>query len=595
MRYRRWYVVALLAMAGVISAEELHVGDFGAVGDGVHDDGPALRAVFAAASKTGTPCTISFEGTKTYYIAPHDEANGRLLLREASNVTVQGHGAMLIVHPPNRALGVYRSRNVRLRDLRIDYRPVPYVQGTITNIDNESGLLEFEPHPRYLPPVEGDESLYKDGRNEDSITFNHETNKFYHAHCRVREVKALGNGRFRVSYRGHRFTEARLGDYFAMKNRWGPRTGLRNADARDLSRKNEYVTTADASISIVHSNNVVLDNIHSYASPGMTVNTRGCHDLVIRGLQIRRCNGRLVAGCSDGIHIKCNKSPPVIQDCHIEATMDDSIHIKISGDWITEVASPRRVRIRHMDIAWDNTNLGPGKRVMAYDHDRNRELATATIIEYEPIDHRHGWVTLDRDIPELSVNDSFYLEAEGEAIIERCQFGTQLQRAVLTHQPTVIRDCTIEDNGQGIVVGFGGAIEGPPSQRLRVERCRFTRLKRRAIYVQCPSKDYDQKGDPQFICTESVFRLPEGSPAFHVINSQGVALRNNRYYYAEHKPSLDEYLIFDNSPLREDHGNVFVESGVYPPVSLFDGCRSAILFRHSRGWESHIRSTPPAK
>ena len=43
--------------------------------------------------------------------------------------------------------------------------------------------------------------------------------------------------------------------------------------------------------------------------------------------------------------------------------MDDAIHFKICGDWITEVAYPRRVKIRHRDIAWDHTNLGQGKGV----------------------------------------------------------------------------------------------------------------------------------------------------------------------------------------------------------------------------------------
>ena len=69
------------------------------------------------------------------------------MLYEAAHVTVDGRDAMLVVHPPNRALVVYRSRDVLLRDLRIDYRPVPYVQGTITKIDNERSTLEFEPHP----------------------------------------------------------------------------------------------------------------------------------------------------------------------------------------------------------------------------------------------------------------------------------------------------------------------------------------------------------------------------------------------------------------------------------------------------------------
>lgn len=558
MMSRWWYpAVVMMLMSSGLSAMDLYVKDFGAVGDGVHDDGPALRKVFAAASEATGLSTIVFEAKKNYYIAPYDEANGRLMLREAANVTIDGHDAMLLVNPPNRALGIYRSNDITVRNLQIDYRPLPFVQGTIKKIDNDQSCLEFEPHPGYSNPVVGDSTLYKDGRNEDSVTFNHENRKFYHAHSRVSGIAPLDNGCFRVSYRGHRFTEARVGDFFAMKNRWNSGAGLINSDAKDPARKGEFISTGDPSISVIHSDRVLLENIRSYAAPGMTLNTRGCGDLVVRGLTIQRRDDRLVAGCSDGIHMKCNESQPVIEDCYIEATMDDAIHIKTSGDWITQVESPRRVKIRHMDIAWDNTNLGEGKRVMVYDHDSKRELAVAVIVQCQPTDYRSGWVTLDRDVPEMAVDDSLYLEARGEAVINRCRFGTQLQRAILTHQPTLIRECSIEDNGQGVVVGFDG-IEGPPSQRLRVEKCTFSRLSVRAIYIQCPSKQYDQKGDPQFICTGSVFSLPQGVPALQVINSMGVSLKDNRYIYSGDKPSLEQYIILINSPLRDCDNNVFV-------------------------------------
>ena len=548
---------AALFVCTLTDAAELRVVDFGAVGDGVTDDGPALRNVFAVASRADGPVTVVFERGKSYCIRPFAEFNGRLLLRDAARVTIEGQDAILLVHTPNRALGIYRSRDIVVRNLHIDYRPIPYVQGTITRIDNDRSTLEFEPHDGYEPPVEGDETLYRDGRNEDSVSFNAKTRKFYHGHVRISGVEAIGEGQYRVAYRGHRFTEAQVGDFFAMKHRWGQRGVFRNTEPGDTARKNELISTGDPSIAVVHSDRVLLESIRSLSAPGMTLNARGCSDLVVRGLRIERKGDRLVAGCSDGIHLKCNESPPMIEDCSIEGTMDDAIHIKISGDWITEVASPRRVKIRHMDIAWDGTNLAAGKRVMVYDHDRKRELATAEIVVYEPIDYRTGWVTLDQDVPEMSTGDSFYLEAEGEAVIRRCRFGTQLQRAILTHQPTLIQNCHIRDNGQGIVVSFVD-IEGPPSQRIRVEDCSFVNLKYRAVSIVCPSKDYDQKGDPQFLCSGSTFDLLPGAAAFRVVNSKGISLTGNRYLYRHEKPAMEKYLILENSPLREASGNRYV-------------------------------------
>ena len=560
--------MAVRLSAGVVTARDIQVREHGAIGDGVHDDGPALRAVFAAASQAREPTTIHFEAGKTYLLASPAEGHGRLFLREASRVTVDGHGATLLVRPPNRALGLYRSQDIVVRHLTVDYSPLPYIQGTITRIANTEAWLEFRPHPGFGVPVEGDSSLYVDGRNEDCVTFNQETRQFYHAHSRLSGVTAIGDGSFRVTYRAKRFTAARVGDFFAMKHRWGERVAWRLEATDDPARRNESISEPDPSLSIVHSDRVRIENVRSLAAPGMTLNARGCRELVIDGLSIERVGDRLVAGNSDGIHVKGTESPPVIRNCRIEGTMDDSIHVKISGDRVREVASPRRVRIQHMDIAHDNTNLSTGRRVLVYNHERKRQLGLLRVAQYEPIDARSGWVTLETDVAGIEKGDSLYLMSEGEAVIEDCTFNTQLQRAILTHQPTLIRRCEINDNGQGIVVGFGD-IEGPPTQQIRVEDCTFRNLSVRALTIACPSRDYDQGGDPQFIATGNHFLLPTGVPALQVRNSQGVALIENVYHHFGPAPRPAEYVNLINSPLREDRGNRFVPapegSGIGPP------------------------------
>jgi hypothetical protein len=55
----------LLTTLAVLPAADarltLRVAAFGAVGDGVHDDGPALAAAFEAAKADGSPSTVVFE------------------------------------------------------------------------------------------------------------------------------------------------------------------------------------------------------------------------------------------------------------------------------------------------------------------------------------------------------------------------------------------------------------------------------------------------------------------------------------------------------------------------------------------------------
>lgn len=323
------------------------------------------------------------------------------------------------------------------------------------------------------------------------------------------------------------------------------------------SEMGEHYVSNYANIQINHSDYVTIEKIISYASPKMTVNARSSSDLVIRELMIKRRPGRVLASCSDGIHLKGNERQPLIENSYIEGTLDDGIHIKMSGDIVQEVASSQKVRISHMDTR-DNTNLGIGKTVMVFDAEENKQLAMAVIADFEHINHRQGWVTFDKDVEGIKVGTRLYLQAENEAIIQNCVFGTQLQRAILTHQPTTIRNCIIMDTGKGIHQALAtGGIEGPPSQRIILDNVVFENLSNVAIEVYCPSKDYNQLGTPQLIVKNCLFNLPDGVPALKIENSNGVRMEGNKFGYKNRKPKVKNYFQLTNAEMTEFLDNIF--------------------------------------
>ena len=61
----------------------LNVEDFGAVGDGITDDGPALRKLFEHASALGSPATIMFRKDASYYLGKEEHAIGSMFLNRA--------------------------------------------------------------------------------------------------------------------------------------------------------------------------------------------------------------------------------------------------------------------------------------------------------------------------------------------------------------------------------------------------------------------------------------------------------------------------------------------------------------------------------
>ncbi len=553
----------------------LKVENFGVVGDGKTDDGPALRELFLKASAIRQPAKIVFREGATYYLGKvTDHAIGSLFLDRADNLIVEGNNALLLVDPNRRPFEIYRSKNIILRNFQIDYSPLPYTQGRITKIDNSNGYLEFQVDEGYPLPYVRDDSYYVDGRVSDCVTLNGENLKFYQGHSRISGVKDLGNNTYAVTYRMHRQDKARVGDYFVMKV-WPPSMeGVYNSSLKP-SEKGEHYVTNYANIQVNHCDNILIESIVSYAAAKMTLNARSTSDLVIRRLVITRRPGRALAGCSDGIHLKGNEHQPLIEYCYIEGTLDDAIHIKISGDRIEEVESPRKFRITHMDTR-DNTNLGIGKKVMVFDPEEKKQLAMAVITDFEHIDHREGWVTLNKGINGIKTGDRIYLQAENEAIIQNCQFGTQLQRAILTHQPTTVRNCAIIDNGKGLDQGlFSGGIEGPPSQRVIFDNVTFVNLSYVGLDVNCSSKDYNQLGTPQLIIKNCLFNLPDDIPALRIQNSNGVSMVGNKFAYKGKIPKEKDLFELSNTNFIQFKDSEF-QKGWYNWDSDNDGLADAL-------------------
>jgi len=553
----------------------LNVEKFGVVGDGKTDDGPALRKLFEKASALRRPAKIVFQKEATYYLGKEENHPvGTMFLERANDLIVEGNNCLLLVDPHRRPFEIYRSKKITLRNFQIDYSPLPYTQGRITKIDNSNGYLEFKVDKGYPQPYVRDESYYVDGRVSDCVTVNGENLKFYQGHSRISGVKDLGENTYAVTYRMHRQDQAGVGDYFVMKVWPTAMERLYNSSLKPSESGEHYVSNY-ANIQVNHSDKVTIENIISYASPKMTVNARSTSDLVIRRLVITRRPGRVLAGCSDGIHLKGNERQPLIEHCYIEGTLDDAIHIKMSGDRVEEVASARKMRITHMDTR-DNTNLGIGKTVMVFDAEENKQLAMAVITDFEHIDHRKGWVTLDQDVENIKPGTRLYLQAENEAYIQNCQFGTQLQRAILTHQPTTVRNCAILDNGKGLDQALATVgIEGPPSQRVIFDNVTFNNLSRVALQVGCPSKDYNQLGTPQLVVKNCLFNLPEGVPALKIKNSNGVSMTGNKFGYLEKKPKEKDYFQLTNTEMIQFSDNTF-QKGWFIWDSDKDGLADAL-------------------
>ena len=132
-----------------MTKKEFKVADFGAVGDGVTNDGLAICQALSAALQEPDDIEkeIIFEGEKTYRITEIAAENSErclFLIENAKNIHLHGCGCKLLFKGAIRLLFLRQSENCSLDGFVIDYSPRPFIIGTVTAVNRAEQYMDFE-------------------------------------------------------------------------------------------------------------------------------------------------------------------------------------------------------------------------------------------------------------------------------------------------------------------------------------------------------------------------------------------------------------------------------------------------------------------
>jgi hypothetical protein len=445
-----------------------HVRDFAAVPDGKTECGAAIRDAIRAAIAAGPGSEVVLDAG-IYRVRANNPRGYCFPIHQAANLVVRGAGKATKIVITDPAAGGFLfglCRQVSVRDLTVDYDPLPFCQGTIRAMDAKAGSFDLEVETGYPTPdaenfVKAMEPYGKWGMIIDPTT---------------RRIRA-GTPDHYMTPRWER-REGRTWRFFTTQEHY--RLGLRHMRVGD-----SYVHLARGYGSAVLAQGcegIEIRNVVIRASPGLAVGLVGNRgEIAVRGLEVRFApnNTRLLTTNADGVHCQQNRAGPIIERCYFEGMADDAINIYAPPNVLLEVRGPNEWLVSPQCLVL------PGDRLQVFDPKTGSIRGEAKAAKVA-VEGRRLLLTLDSPL-EGAVAGSDHRDADTLYNLDACGAGFRIRHnhmngnrrygCLLRAGGGVVEDNVFEDTtGAGVVLtNEPDWPEGPVPWGITIRGNRFLR------------------------------------------------------------------------------------------------------------------------
>ncbi|MDG1804272.1 glycosyl hydrolase family 28-related protein [Flavicella sp.] len=487
--------IALIYTSFVFAGGNFYVKDFGAAGDGVTDDGPAIRKAISKAIKAGEGSTVIFE-PKKYRLAKYTGNNSQFYFSNISGLTLEGNGAELINNPYNGTFAVVESKDIIIRGFKIDYYPYPFTQGKFLVVNKKEGTVLVKIQEGYENPfdVKWDKQLNNGVSKGKRSFFVIEPDK--------RSMKKSGNNHY---------------TFLNMKNRGKdliqfsvPLKDIVHLKANDRLVTSFYAGNGKSNNVIQRSENILFEKVIIYTSrEGMNYSISDNIGRVhIKDSKITYKEGttHLITSHKDGFHCKHNTLGPIIEGGLFEGMMDDAINISVTPYWIIKSLGKNKYKIACRSSRYPRV----GNELMTYTPKAGNISRGLKVLSIKKTSDKNiRIVKLNKEIPNLVLFEGtdyrpigtekmdktglYNLDACGkDYIIRNNRFGDQRRHGVLARAPGGI----IEENtfnglgGNGVVLyNLAGAFyEGPIPSNITIRNNTFIKTNLAPIEILANGK-----------------------------------------------------------------------------------------------------------
>ncbi len=326
--YRLGFHLAL-ATPTFAGLKVFHVSDFGAVGDGTTDDLNAFHEALAAA-RAAEGGIIRLETERQYRLVGQDDMTREFAfpLEGASNISIEGNGATLVLRPPDALAEVINARNIQIDGLTVDYHPNIYYQGHINSIDTENMTIDLTVPERYPVPEIGKSDFHGPFFGRSFIPDYDGARSGEGDNIYIDRIEQIGNKR---ELRVHVKQTAAGSDTPDVAMAGRVKRAKQNGATEFVVPHMRYGHRNGVTV-IHNSSRVKFSNLRWYSVPCFWFSIRdniGTVTMQNVNLKMKNPETELLASWRDGFHIKNSRFGLTITDCDIDgaAMYDDAFAI----------------------------------------------------------------------------------------------------------------------------------------------------------------------------------------------------------------------------------------------------------------------------
>lgn len=382
-----------LPLINLATSMDIKVNDYGAKANDGKDDGEAITKAINIAkklSKSGMNVRVVFE-EGVYDVFSNKNSTHLIEIQDANNLVIDGNGAEIIIHDPLMGfMSILKSNNVIVKNLIIDYDPLPFTQGKVVAVNEKNSSFDLQIDEGF--PLLDHYMFQKANRVWGMLMDPEIPGKLKDGVPNLfgsKDFEQIEPNLFRIKFQAPRLLKfIEVGDLYVHIARTNGRTIFRTGNSKNITYLNNT----------------------SYTSPAGSYAAFDMEEWNVIGCEVKLKPGRLHSANADCFHINGGKFGPWIENSLFEGYSDDAINMKHSRAFILEQNSPTELLVKPAVKKGDVIKIfNPREGVL---------IGTYTVLENKFLKDVGMKITIDKPIHqelnlgETKMNDLIYIDSK---------------------------------------------------------------------------------------------------------------------------------------------------------------------------------------